>query len=138
MTIASLRTSNKAGRKLVDIEVSAVDESVLLRALTTVDRQADLAVNRTRRRVYGANLDMDQQKKDRRKQGRLVVVFCIAFLTLLTPALWMSVESLLAGAHFADPQTQTYLLPLMLFPGIVAAAIIAFKKHHDRESRSES
>ncbi len=113
------------------------DESTLLSALTSVDLHADQAVNRTRRRVYGANLEMNQQRKDRRRQSRLVIVFSIGFLTLLTPALWSSLESFMAGAHFADPQTQAFLLPLMLFPGIVAAATIAFKRHHDREGRSE-
>lgn len=117
--------------------VSAPDQDALLRALTGVDRQSDLAVSRTRRRVYGANLDMDEQRKYRRRQSRFVIVFYLAFLTLLTPALWTSLESFMGGAHFADPQTQTYLLPLMLFPGIVAVATIAFKKHHDRESRRE-
>lgn len=115
----------------------APDQDALVRALTEVDSQSDLAVNRTRRRIYGANLDMDQQRKDRRRQRRFVIVFYLAFLTLLTPALWTSLESFMGGAHFADPQTQTYLLPLMLFPGIVAVATIAFKKHHDRESRRE-
>jgi hypothetical protein len=137
MTVGRLHSLDKTGIKPASAEVSSMDEGALLRALTSVDRQTDLAVNRTRRRVYSANLDMDQQKKDRRKQGRLVAVFCVAFLTLLTPVLWTSLESLLSGAHFADPQTQTFLLPLMLFPGIVAVATIAFKKHHDRESRRE-
>ncbi len=132
-----LHTSEQTRGTPLSTETAPADENALLRALTGADQQTDLAVNRTRRRVYSAHLDMDQQKKDRSRQGRIVAVFCLAFVTLLTPALWTTLESFLGGAHFADPQTQTYLLPLMLFPGIVAAATIAFKKHHDRVSRRE-
>ena len=118
-------------------DTPAAGDIGLLSALTGVDKRTDLAVNRTRRRVFSANLDRDQQKKDRRRQSRMMAVFCLFFLILLTPALWTSFDSFLAGAHFADTQAQMYLLPLMLFPGIVAIAIIGFKKQQDRESRRE-
>lgn len=132
-----LHTSEKARRDTFSAGNSAADDSALLRALTGVDKQIDLAVSRTRRRVFSANLDRDQHKKDLRKQSRMIVVFCLVFLILLTPALWTSIDSFLAGAHFADTQAQMYLLPLMLFPGIVAIAIIGFKKQQDREGRRE-
>ncbi len=133
-----LHTSEQTRRESAYADTSAMGDNALLSALTGVDKQADLAVSRTRRRVYSANLDMDQQKKDRRKQSRMIAVFCLFFLILLTPALWTSIDSFLAGAHFADTQAQMYLLPLMLFPGIVAIAIIGFKRQQDRESRRES
>ena len=133
-----LHTSQHTRRETHSAGTFAAEDSALLNALTGVDKQTDLVVNRTRRRVFCANLDRDQQKKDRRKQSRMIAVFCLLFLILLTPALWTSIDSFLAGAHFVDTQAQMYLLPLMLFPGIVAIAIIAFKKQQDRESRRES
>ncbi len=133
-----LHTSQLTRRETHSAGTFAAEDSALLNALTGVDKQTDLVVNRTRRRVFCANLDRDQQKKDRRKQSRMIAVFCLLFLILLTPALWTSIDSFLAGAHFVDTQAQMYLLPLMLFPGIVAIAIIAFKKQQDRESRRES
>lgn len=132
-----LNMSGQTGREPLQADASLTEQSSLLRALTGVDQQTDLAVNRTRRRVLSANLDRHQQRRERVKQSRMVIVVCLAFLTLLTPALWTSVESFLGGAHFADPQMQTFLLPLMLFPGIIAAAIVVFKKHHDGENRRE-
>ena len=119
------------------ISVASSEQNALVTALTSADSRSDLAVSRTRRRVYGANLELNQQRQDRRRQSRLVTVFCLLFLVLLTPALWTTIESFLSGAHFADPQAQTYVLSLMLFPGIVAVAIIGFKKHQDREGRRE-
>jgi hypothetical protein len=56
----------------------------------------------------------------------------MVIVTLLAPAVWTSVLNFSAGAHFADLQTQIALLPMMLFPGIVAVATASYIRHHNR------
>jgi hypothetical protein len=106
--------------------ISSRDE--LVRALTGCDAQEGMAVSRTRRVVHGTVLNMEEQRTNRRKKMGVVLLASILFLTLLAPALWSSVDSFAAGAHFGDIQTQSYLLGVMLFPGIVAGAIAGFMR----------
>jgi hypothetical protein len=95
-------------------------------ALVGCDARADMAVSRTRRVVHSTVINMEEQRQKRRKKVGLTLLVSLLFLTLLAPALWSSMDSFVAGGHFADLQTQTYLLGVMLFPGIVAAAIAGF------------
>ncbi len=98
----------------------------LMGALVGCDARADMAVSRTRRVVHSTVINMEEQRQKRRKKVGLTLLVSLLFLTLLAPALWSSMDSFVAGGHFADLQTQTYLLGVMLFPGIVAAAIAGF------------
>ena len=100
----------------------------LLRALTGCDAQEGLAVSRTRRVVHGAVLNMEEESANRRRKTGIALLATLLFLTLLAPALWSSVDAFAAGNHFGDMQTQSYLLGVMLFPGIVAAAIAGFTR----------
>jgi hypothetical protein len=108
------------------------DQGTLVAALTSVDGRADLAVFRTRRRVYSTVIDMEEQRKGRSRQSKLAIVMFTIVIILLAPAVWTSVLNFSAGAHFADLQTQIALLPLMLFPGIVAVATASYMRHHNR------
>ena len=107
----------------------------LVRALTGCDAREGLAVSRTRRVVHGAVIHMEEQRTNSRKKTGTVLLVALLFLTLLAPALWSSVDSFAAGSHFADMQTQTYLLGVMLFPGIVAAAIAGFTRQRANSRR---
>jgi hypothetical protein len=89
-------------------------------------------VFRTRRRVYSTVIDMEEQRKGRSRQSKLAIVMFTIVIILLAPAVWTSVLNFSAGAHFADLQTQIALLPLMLFPGIVAVATASYMRHHNR------
>jgi hypothetical protein len=109
----------------------------LVRALVGCDTRADLAVSRTRRVVQSKVIDMEEQRQNQRKKIGLTALVSLLFLTMLAPALWSSVDTFAAGAHFADLQTQTYLFGVMLFPGIVAAALAGFlrlRSQHRRQS----
>jgi hypothetical protein len=107
-------------------------DGALVEALTGADRRSDLAVFRTRRRVYSTVIDMEEQRKGRSSQSRRAIVIVTVLLTLLAPAVWSSVINFSSGAHFADLQTQISLLPLMLFPGIVAVATASYVRHNNR------
>jgi hypothetical protein len=107
----------------------------LVRALTGCDAREGLAVSRTRRNVHNTVISMEEQRSSRRKKAGLVFLVSLLFLTLLAPALWSSVDSFVAGGHFADLQTQTYLLGVMLFPGFVAAAIAGFTRQRNQSRR---
>ncbi len=110
--------------------VSSRDE--LVHALTSSDDQSAQTVSRTRRIVHSTVLNMEDQRRSRRTKSGLFLFASVVCLTLLAPALWSSVDSFLGGGHFGDPQTQAYLLSLMLFPGIVAAAIAAIVRTRNR------
>ncbi len=104
----------------------------LIQALTGSDLKTDLAVSRTRRNVQSTLINMEEQSASRRKKTGMGILLSILFLTLLAPALWSSVDSFAAGSHFADFQTQTYLLGVMLFPGILAAAIAVIARQRNQ------
>lgn len=107
----------------------------LVRALTGSDTQEGMAVSRTRRVVHSAVINMEEQKTNMRKKTGIALLASLLFLTLLAPALWSSVDSFASGSHFADLQTQTYLLGVMLFPGIMAAAIAGFMRQRSNQHR---
>jgi hypothetical protein len=107
----------------------------LVRALTGCDLQADLAVSRTRRNVQSTVINMGEERQTRRRNAGLVLLASLLFLTLLVPALWSSVDTFAAGSHFADMQTQSYLLGVMLFPGIIVAAIAVFTRQRNQGRR---
>ena len=102
---------------------SAASRADLVQALTSSDTQSDQAVSRTRRIVHSTVLNMEDERQSRRRKSGLFLFASVVCITLLAPALWSSVDSFLGGGHFGDAQTQAYLLAVMLFPGIVAAAI---------------
>jgi hypothetical protein len=116
---------------------SAAEQDALLHALTSADRRSDIAVARTRRRIYGAMQDIQAQRSGRRKQTGLVLMISVLFVLLLSPAIWCAVEVFRGGGHFVDMQAQTYLLALMLFPGIVAAGIAGYLRNQRREHQNE-
>jgi hypothetical protein len=120
-------------RSLPDGGGSSQEE--LVRALTGSDAQEGLAVSRTRRNVHNTVINMEEQRSSRRKKAGLVFLVSLLFLTLLAPALWSSMDSFVAGGHFADLQTQTYLLGVMLFPGFVAAAIAGLTRQRNQNRR---
>ena len=115
-----------------DATRSGTSHEDLVQALTGSDRQADQTVSRTRRIVHSTVLNMEDQRRTRRTNSGLFLLASVICITLLAPALWSSVDSFMGGGHFSDPQTQTYLLGVMLFPGIVAAAIAAFVRTRKR------
>lgn len=122
------RTCSSAGRAQGNVPVG---ES-LLEALTSVDGRADLAVARTRRRVYSTVVDMEEQRQYRSRQRRTALVACMIIVTFLAPAVWTSYLNFSGGAHFADLQSQISLLAVMLFPGIIAVATASYIRQHNR------
>ena len=104
----------------------------LIQALTRSDLHIDQTVSRTRRNVQSTVIGLEERKQIRRKNSGLMLIVTLIFLTLLAPALWSSMNSFSSGAHFSDFQTQADLLGVMLFPGIVAAAIAGFTQQRNK------
>jgi hypothetical protein len=126
-----------SNRLPIRVEAGSSSREDLVRALTGRDPGSDITVARTRRRVQTAVIDREEQRVGRRRQTGLVMMISLVVLSLLAPAIWSSVETLHAGGHFADFQTQTYLLALILFPALVAAATGAYIRGREREDGRE-
>jgi hypothetical protein len=123
----STSSNRMPGREICDAEQVA-----LVDALVRVDDRSDLAVSRTRRRIYSTVVDMEEQRKGRSKQRKMAIVMVVVIITLLAPAVWTSYLNFSEGAHFADLQSQIPLLAMMLFPGIAAVATASCIRQHKR------
>jgi len=130
-------TEPVAGAGSGSLPVNQAEQGALLRALIEVDRETDQAVTRTRRRIYNTVAGIEEQRKTRRKQTGVILGASVLFITLLAPALWSSVETFRDGANFSDLQAQVYLLALMLFPVLIAAATAACLRHRRAEDRED-
>jgi hypothetical protein len=101
-----------------------------LHALTGLDAEASLAVaHRARRAVRQAASNLREDSGRRRRNAGFALLGLVAFLTLLTPALWSGVDELFAGEHLSDLPTMFTLLALTLFSAVVAALIASWKSH---------
>jgi hypothetical protein len=105
-----------------------------VRAIAWPDYDADLRLTqKTRRAVRDAVIT---GRERRLRQLRVMGFALIGFLflmVLLAPALWNSLEDLLAGEHFFDLPALVALLTLMLFPPLLAALIALWKGKQDVE-----
>jgi hypothetical protein len=124
MTPDSVRSSEVAtgAQPAFDAELAEV--------LTGLDAGASMAIaQRTRRVVREAALQIREDRKRRRRNRSLALVSVVAFLTLLTPALWSGVDEIFAGEHLSDLPTMVTLLALTLFSAVLAALIASWKGH---------
>ncbi len=99
----------------------------LLRAIAGRDANAQLPlVARTRRAIRVANdARLEKGERGRRHIGITLFVFG-AFLVLLAPVLWTSLDDFIGGEHFGDLPTQVALISTLLIMSVVAALVFVW------------
>ena len=106
----------------------------LVQMLSGLSASQDLAVvQRTRRAVYHAALEMRQRRARRRRNLGFALLAFISFFALLTPALWSAVDDVLAGEQpFDDMHGMVMSLVLLFFSTVLAALIAGWRHQHSR------
>jgi hypothetical protein len=100
----------------------------LVAALVGRDAQGSQRVaERTRRTVRIAAMARREEQAGKRRTLGIAMAVCLGILTLLAPALWSSVDDLVAGEHFGDIPTQVALMVMILFPAVIAALIAGWQ-----------
>lgn len=96
----------------------------LVDAITGLNANANLSiVERTRRSVMEASQLLLTQRTRRRRNMGLVLLTLAAFILLLTPAIWSSVDDMLGGEHLFDVPAMVMSLILLLFSTVFAVLI---------------
>jgi len=113
---------------------SGLPDQHLIDALTGFNAQADLAVvQRTRRAVMEAALQMNSSGTRRRRQTGIILLAFAGLLVLLTPALWSVTDDLFNGEQFQDMPTMTMSVIATLFSAIFAALIVHLRSRRARD-----
>lgn len=113
------------------IRADVVEALVNLNSDTSIAR-----VQRTRRVMRAAALEMVERRLRQRRALGLALLAFLTMLLVLGPAIWDSVEDLVMGEHFADLTPQVTMLLVILFPAVLAALIASWKgdRLHDRRT----
>lgn len=100
----------------------------LLGVLVGKDAQGSQRVaERTRRAVRMAVIARQEKQAGNRRTLGIALAVCLGILTLLAPALWSSVDDLVAGEHLGDIPTEVALMVMILFPAVIAALIAGWR-----------
>jgi len=111
-------------------------DSDLVDAITGLNANANLnVVARTRRSVMEASQLLGTQRTRRRRNMGLVLLTLAAFILLLTPAIWSSVDDMLGGEHFFDVPAMVMSLILLLFSTVFAVLIGLRNQRYFRHSK---
>jgi hypothetical protein len=98
----------------------------LLSALAGNQARRERAVAHRTRRVVLASLGVMQDQKAGRKRDRSVALVSVLLVVLaLGPFFWRVADDLIGGEHLTDMATQFSLWVCILFPAILAAALVA-------------
>lgn len=115
-------------------KIFATGDGQLVDALSGLDAQSDLAVvQRTRRAVMAAALQMSNTEIRRRRHAGIVLLALIALVVLLTPAIWSVADDLFNGEHFQDMPAMTMSLIVTLFSTIFAALIVHWRSRKTQD-----
>jgi hypothetical protein len=111
----------------------------LIAALVGRDAQGSQRVAElTRRTVRMAAMARREEQAGKRRTLGIAMAVCLGILTLLAPALWSSVDDLVAGEHFGDIPTQVALMVMILFPAVIAALIAGWQTRRGMENGHRS
>ena len=104
----------------------AENERDLLAALagTQGARERDVAC-RTRRVVLASHGVMQDQKAGRKRSRALALASILLVILAMGPFVWRVADDVAGGEHWADMATQSSLWICILFPALVAAALVA-------------
>jgi len=112
--------------KPIELDRDSETERDLLAALTGKEAGRDQAVAYRTRRVVLASHGVMQDQKAGRKRGRALALASILLLILaMGPFVWRVTDDIAGGEHWADMATQSSLWICILFPALVAAALVA-------------
>jgi hypothetical protein len=102
----------------------------VVEALVNLNSEACAArVQRTRRAMRAAALEMRERRlRQRRTLGLAVLVFLVMLL-LLGPTLFEGIDAMVTGERFADLSAQVTILLVILLPAMLAALIASWKGH---------
>lgn len=103
-------------------------EPQLIEMLTGMNASADMqVVQRTRRAVLQAATELREQQKRNRRNGAIVALAISVLAMLLTPAIWSSVDDLLAGGDLFELHSMVLVLIALLFSTILGALLIGLR-----------
>ena len=103
-------------------------EPQLIEMLTGMNASADMqVVQRTRRAVLEAATELREQQKRNRRNGAIVALTISVLAMLLTPAIWSSVDDLLAGGDLFELHSMVLVLIALLFSTILGALLIGLR-----------
>jgi hypothetical protein len=98
----------------------------LVSALSGKQAGREQAVAYRTRRVVLASHGVMQDQKAGRRRGRALALASILLLVLaMGPFVWRVTDDIVAGEHWSDAATQGSLWICILFPALVAAALVA-------------
>jgi hypothetical protein len=98
----------------------------LLAALTGNQASNERAIAYRTRRVVAASLGvMQEQKEGRRRTRSLALASILLVILAMGPFVWRVTDDVIGGEHWSDMATQTSLWVCILFPAVLAAALVA-------------
>jgi hypothetical protein len=101
-------------------------ERDLVSALAGRQAVLDQAVaHRTRRVVLASHGVMQDQKAGRKRSRALALASILLVVLAMGPFLWRLTDDIIGGEHWEDLATQTSLWVCILFPAVLAAALVA-------------
>lgn len=96
------------------------------------DHDATLRVAmKTRRAVRDAVITNEEGRVRQRRNLAMAIGGFVFLLVVLAPAIWNSMEDLLAGEHLLDLPTVLAVFSLMVLPAMLAALIAVWKGQRD-------
>jgi hypothetical protein len=124
---AGLAGGSETGAKDNRGPVSADSVSAeLVSALSGKQAGREQAVAYRTRRVVLASHGVMQDQKAGRRRGRALALASILLVVLaMGPFVWRATDDIIAGEHWSDVATQGSLWICILFPALVAAALVA-------------
>ena len=103
-------------------------EPQMIEMLMGMNASADMqVVQRTRRAVLEAATELREQQKRNRRNGAIVALTISVLAMLLTPAIWSSVDDLLAGGDLFELHSMVLVLIALLFSTILGALLIGLR-----------
>jgi hypothetical protein len=109
-----------------DTRTDAAKSRDVLSALAGNQAGRERAVAYSTRRVVMASLGVMKEQKAGRKRGRSVAMASILLVIVaLGPFLWRVADDLIEGEPLNDIVTQVNLWVCILFPALLAAALVA-------------
>jgi hypothetical protein len=80
---------------------------------------------RTRRVVLASHGVMQDQKAGRKRSRALALASILLLILAMGPFVWRVTDDVIGGEHWSDVATQGSLWLCILFPALVAAALVA-------------
>ncbi|HVJ09485.1 MAG TPA: hypothetical protein VM554_13990 [Acidisarcina sp.] len=103
-------------------------DPMLIQALAGLNADGEMRTAQTTRRKVACKIFFGRERNEKRRHSRaLAIMASLGILVLLSPALWQSMENLIAEEHFGSFVTQVTLLILLLFTALIAALIASWR-----------